>query len=159
MTWLRAGSKWSSGPYRLAGTSTTPCSPETAAAAPAAAADPIVTALETEGVVRLYGIHFDHDSDVPKASSGPALDRLLAALQAAPGLAVDIEGHTDADGSDAYNLDLSARRAASVVAWLVQRGIAPARLGPVGKGEAEPVAANTTADGKALNRRVEVRRR
>ena len=93
------------------------------------------------------------------ASSASALNQLLAALQSAPELEVDIEGHTDADGSDAFNLDLSQRRAASVVAWLVDQGIAAERLQPVGKGEAQPVASNDTADGKALNRRVEVRKR
>ncbi|GAB5471085.1 MAG: hypothetical protein Kilf2KO_41150 [Rhodospirillales bacterium] len=81
---------------------------------------------------------------------------MLEALQAAPEMRVPIEGHTDADGSDAYNQDLSARRAASVVAWLKERGIADGRLGSKGRGEGEPVASNKTADGKALNRRVEV---
>jgi OOP family OmpA-OmpF porin len=118
-----------------------------------------VTALETEGVARLYGIHFEVDSDVPKPSATAALERLLAALRAAPDLVVDIEGHTDSDGEDAYNLDLSNRRAQSVVNWLVAQGIDATRLGPVGKGEAEPVASNDTADGKALNRRVDIRRR
>ncbi|NNJ66405.1 MAG: OmpA family protein, partial [Boseongicola sp.] len=55
-----------------------------------------------------------------------------------------------------YNLDLSARRAASVVGWLTENGIAPERLRPDGLGESEPVASNKTADGKALNRRVDV---
>ncbi len=141
------------GPVAPEGT-TTPCS-----AAPPV--NPIAQALIETGEVRIYGILFEYDSDVPKASSGAALRALralLEALQSAPDMRVDIEGHTDADGKDAYNLDLSARRAASVVAWLVDAGIPAARLSPVGKGEAEPVASNATADGKALNRRVEVRR-
>ena len=86
----------------------------------------------------------------------PALTQLLEALEAVPDMQVLIEGHTDADGSDAYNQDLSSRRAASVVAWLTERGIAADRLGSDGRGEKEPVASNKTSDGKALNRRVEV---
>jgi outer membrane protein OmpA-like peptidoglycan-associated protein len=152
----RSRSVWA-GPVAPEGT-TTPCSPTPAASQTSAPVDPIVTALETDGVARLYGIHFEVDSDVPKPSATGALERLLVALQSAPDLVVNIEGHTDSDGEDAYNLDLSNRRAQSVVAWLVAHGIDAGRLGPVGKGEAEPVASNTTADGKALNRRVDIRR-
>jgi len=140
--------------------SVTPCSlPKEGAATPEVEpVDPIVDALETLGVVRLYGIHFNYDSDVPKASATAALERLLSALQAAPQMSVVIQGHTDADGADGYNLDLSARRAASVVGWLVERGVDAARLTPEGKGETQPIASNKSADGKALNRRVEVLR-
>ena len=152
----RSRSVWA-GPVAPEGT-TTPCSPTPAVTETSAPPDPIVTALETEGVARLYGIHFEVDSDVPKPSATGALERLLAALTAAPDRVVDIEGHTDSDGEDAYNLDLSNRRAQSVVNWLVGQGIDGARLGPVGKGETEPVASNDTADGKALNRRVDIRR-
>ena len=84
--------------------------------------------------------------------------QLLEVLQADTGLSLEIQGHTDADGSDAYNLDLSDRRAKSVVAWLVAKGIDAGRLQGEGKGEAAPVASNATADGKALNRRVEIRK-
>ncbi|MEQ9506138.1 MAG: OmpA family protein [Hyphomonas sp.] len=116
----------------------------------------ISEALESAGEARIYGILFNHDSDVPRSVSLPALNLLLEALQSDPGLAVEIEGHTDSDGSDPYNLDLSARRAAAIVAWLVERGIEPGRLNSSGKGESEPVASNDTADGKSLNRRVDV---
>lgn len=154
----KSRSAWG-GPVAPEGT-LTPCSPQpVAAAAPQPQVDPIVKALEEIGEARIYGILFEYDSDVPKPSATPALERLRAALAGAPGLSVDIEGHTDGDGADAYNLDLSQRRAASVVAWLAGRGIDSGRLNPVGKGESQPVASNATADGKALNRRVEVRRR
>ncbi|MCA0870991.1 OmpA family protein [Seohaeicola saemankumensis] len=153
----RSRSGWG-GPVAPEGT-TTPCSPQVTEASAEPAVDPIVQALEEIGQVRIYGIHFEYDSDVPKPSAAAALTRLHAALASAPGLNVTIEGHTDADGGDGYNLDLSARRAASVVGWLVAQGIDAGRLVPQGKGEAEPVASNETADGKALNRRVEVRRR
>jgi outer membrane protein OmpA-like peptidoglycan-associated protein len=62
-------------------------------------------------------------------------------------------------GSDEYNIRLSQRRAQAVVDWLVARGIARERLNAVGKGEREPIASNETAEGRQLNRRVEVRRR
>lgn len=154
----RSRTNWG-GPVAPEGT-ITPCSPHQVSAEPdEPPLDPIVQALQDLGEVRLYGIHFEYDSDVPKPSAAPALNRLLAALASAPDLSVEIEGHTDADGADAYNLDLSARRATSVVGWLVEHGIDPVRLVPAGKGEGEPVASNDTADGKALNRRVEVRRR
>lgn len=143
----RSRSTWN-GPPAEDGT-TTPCS----ATEPA---NPIVTALQETGEARIYGIHFDHDSDVPKPSATSALEQLAEALESAPDLNVVIEGHTDADGEDGYNLDLSDRRARSVVAWLAERGIDAGRLTPQGLGEAEPVASNDTADGKALNRRVDV---
>jgi len=145
----RSRSAWGGTPAE-AGT-TTPCSEETPPA------NPILAALEKDGEAKIYGILFNHDSDVPRSISLPALTQLLEALETRADLRVMIEGHTDADGADAYNLDLSARRAAAVVAWLTERGIAPERLQSSGKGEAEPVASNKTADGKALNRRVEVR--
>ncbi len=105
----------------------------------------------------VYGVNFDVDSDVLRPDSDPALEQILAALEARPDLAVTIEGHTDSDASDAYNLDLSQRRAASVVAWLVERGVDTGRLTPLGVGESQPIADNETAAGKAANRRVEVR--
>lgn len=119
----------------------------------------IQQALEGDGAVVLYGINFDHDSAEILPKSGPALEALLKALQAAAALKVDIEGHTDSSGGDGYNLDLSKRRAASVVAWLAEHGIDGTRLNPVGVGEVRPIADNSTDDGRALNRRVEVHRR
>ena len=66
-----------------------------------------------------------------------------------------VEGHTDSDGDDAANLNLSERRAQSVVRWLIDRGIAPSRLYAVGCGERDPIATNTTEEGKQRNRRTE----
>lgn len=131
----------------------TPCSTV------AAPANPIAAALAEGATARIYGIHFAHDSDVPLPSAQPALERLHEALRDNPEFSVVIEGHTDAAGADDYNLSLSERRAASVVGWLVAQGIAADRLLPAGKGEAAPVATNDTADGRALNRRVDVVRR
>lgn len=147
----RSRTVWS-GPPAPEGT-VTPCS----SAPPPANA--IADALADDGVARIYGILFDFDQATLKSSSEAALRQLRNALEANPSMSVDIEGHTDNVGADAYNLTLSERRAQSVVAWLTQNGVAASRLNAVGRGETTPVASNETADGRALNRRVEVRRR
>jgi outer membrane protein OmpA-like peptidoglycan-associated protein len=114
------------------------------------------TLLKAKGRAVLYGIHFAVNADVPLASSATTLEELAGVLKADRSLRVLIEGHTDATNTDAYNLDLSARRAKSVVAWLVKHGVEPGRLTARGFGKARPVADNATAQGRALNRRVEV---
>jgi len=111
--------------------------------------------LQRQGRVVLYGIRFDTGSDVPRPDSRATLDGLLQALQAQKQVRVTIEGHTDAVADDAYNLDLSNRRARSVVAWLVKQGVPAARLEAKGYGRTRPVADNATSQGRALNRRVE----
>ncbi len=85
--------------------------------------NPVAEALANGETATLYGIHFDVDSDVLRADAEPALQQLLEALRGAPTRATNITGHTDSDGSDSHNQDLSERRAKSVVAWLVTRGI------------------------------------
>ena len=70
---------------------------------------------------------------------------------------VTVEGHTDSDGSNAYNLELSQDRARAVADFLSDHGVDPGRLSVEGYGEMRPVATNATAQGKALNRRVEIR--
>lgn len=112
--------------------------------------------LKKEGRLVLYGIRFDSGSDVPRADSEPALKQLLEALQGDPSMKLQVEGHTDATNTDAYNQALSERRAKAVVAWLAGQGVDGARLTPVGFGRTRPVASNETAQGRALNRRVEV---
>ena len=82
---------------------------------------------------------------------------LLAALNARPDLRVNLIGHTDATGAPAHNQDLSARRAATVVAWLVQHGVPPSRMQSGGLGASAPIADNATELGRAQNRRVEVK--
>jgi outer membrane protein OmpA-like peptidoglycan-associated protein len=102
---------------------------------------------------------FDFDRATIRPDAVHILEPLLAMLEADPGMSIDIEGHTDWVGSDAYNQGLSQRRAQAAVNWLVSRGIARERISAVGRGESEPVATNATAAGRQLNRRVEVRRR
>ncbi|HEX5035610.1 MAG TPA: OmpA family protein [bacterium] len=103
-----------------------------------------------------YGILFDTASDKIKPESEPTLTEVLALLNAQPALSLGIEGHTDAQGADAYNQDLSQRRAQSVVNWLAAKGVAAARLTASGFGKTKPVSDNATPQGRALNRRVEL---
>lgn len=113
--------------------------------------------LASEGRVAVYGILFDFDKDTMQDSSKPQLDEIAKLLKASPELKVFIVGHTDAQGAHAYNLDLSERRAGSVVKALAgDYGIAGERLTPVGVGMVAPVASNRTEDGRARNRRVEI---
>lgn len=116
----------------------------------------VATQLAAEGHVRIYGINFDTDSDHLRADAKPAIDELLEALKLNPTWKVDIQGHTDATGGAAHNLDLSRRRAASVKAALVAAGIAADRMTTAGFGQAKPVASNDSEIGRAQNRRVEV---
>lgn len=83
------------------------------------------------------------------------LDKLAEVLVKNPDTNINIYGHTDSKGTDEYNLALSQRRAASVKNYLVSKGIASARLIPMGMGEKEPIASNETDEGRAQNRRVE----
>lgn len=119
--------------------------------------DDLAERLENEGKVDLYGIYFDTDKATLKAESEATLQQVLALLQGKPELRIAIAGHTDSQASDAYNLDLSKRRAQAVVKWLTDKGIAAARLEAQGFGETQPVADNDSAAGRALNRRVEIR--
>jgi outer membrane protein OmpA-like peptidoglycan-associated protein len=103
-----------------------------------------------------YGIRFDTDSDRLRPESGPALQAVANALQANPDLRLLIEGHTDAVGDAAHNLDLSRRRAEAVKAVLTtQFTVDTARLTTAGVGSTRPIEPNTTPQGRAQNRRVE----
>jgi OOP family OmpA-OmpF porin len=108
------------------------------------------------GTVAIYGIHFDTGSAKLRADSMPALNAVLGLINGRAGSNWIISGHTDNQGSDALNTPLSKSRAASVVAWLTDHGVAANRLEPQGFGSTRPVADNATASGRALNRRVEV---
>ncbi len=120
-----------------------------------------------EGAVRvtrnkieiLEKVHFEHDRDVLHSKSYQILDQVAAALKRQPDiLEVQVEGHTDSRGAAAYNLRLSDRRARAVVRYLIDEcGLASRRLRPRGFGKELPIASNSTAEGRDLNRRVEFR--
>jgi outer membrane protein OmpA-like peptidoglycan-associated protein len=107
--------------------------------------------------ISLNNILFETDESTLLPASERELRSLLRILNSQPELAAKIIGHTDNVGSVTYNKALSLRRAKAVVEWLTGHGIATERLSYEGKGSSEPVASNETEDGRALNRRTEVR--
>jgi outer membrane protein OmpA-like peptidoglycan-associated protein len=112
--------------------------------------------LAQTGRAITYGILFNTASDQIKPESEPTLNEVLQLLKSQPTLNLTIEGHTDAQGSDSYNQDLSQRRAQSVVAWLTSHGVEAGRLTAAGFGKTHPVSDNATPQGRTLNRRVEL---
>ena len=112
--------------------------------------------LLEEGKLISYGIYFDVNKDVVKPESYGALNDIAKILNEVPDVRVKVVGHTDSDGQDANNLDLSKRRATAVKAELAKTfGVNADRLETDGSGESQPVAPNDTPSNKALNRRVE----
>lgn len=112
--------------------------------------------LITEGILVSYGIYFDVNKDVVKPESFGTLNDIAKVLKENPTVRIKIVGHTDADGADAANLDLSKRRGASVKNELVKTFVIEAsRIESDGQGETKPIAPNDTPANKALNRRVE----
>jgi outer membrane protein OmpA-like peptidoglycan-associated protein len=116
--------------------------------------------IAATGHIALYGIYFDTDKTDIKPESAATLKEIAALLKQDPGLALYVVGHTDNVGGDDYNMDLSRRRAAAVVAALTsQHAVDPKRLKPAGVGLLAPVAPNDTEEGRAKNRRVELVKR
>lgn len=112
--------------------------------------------LITEGRFVTTGIQFDVNSDAIKPESGVVLKEMATTLQENPTVNIKIIGHTDSDGDANANLVLSQKRAVAVKNALINfYGISASRIQTEGKGESEPVKANTSEDGKAQNRRVE----
>ncbi len=105
----------------------------------------------------LKNIFFETKSYTLKPESFIELDVLLSYMQKNPRLKIEVQGHTDNVGSDASNLELSGNRAASVAAYLVEKGITPDRITSVGYGEVQPIATNDTPEGRAQNRRTTFR--
>ena len=108
-------------------------------------------------VISLKGVNFKYNSADLTTASMAILDNVTATLTRRSDINVEIAAHTDSDGAEAYNLELSDRRAASVMAYLISHGIDGNRMTSRGYGETQPVASNTTDEGKAQNRRVELR--
>lgn len=121
-------------------------------------AEEMALELDALGSIKVYGIHFDVDSDKLILGSEKVLIELVKLLKNNPGLRVEISGHTDNTGSAAHNLDLSKRRASTVAAFLEMYGVDPGRMVSKGYGEDNPVSPNDTEDGRALNRRVELKK-
>jgi len=107
--------------------------------------------------IQLKGVNFDNDSAAIRADARAILDEAAATLKRYPQIRVEVAGHTDSQADDAYNQALSQRRAQAVVDYFMQQGIEAGRLTAKGYGEAQPIADNATAEGRAGNRRVELR--
>ena len=102
-------------------------------------------------------IHFETAKAVIYKSSYNLLDDLVAFMKEKPKVEIEVAGHTDSDGSDTYNLQLSKDRAAAVRSYLIAKGVSGNRVKSLGYGESKPIASNATDEGKARNRRTEVR--
>lgn len=100
-------------------------------------------------------VNFGFDSSNLTAAAKSNLDKLSTVLINNPDTNINVYGHTDSKGTDAYNQGLSERRANSVKSYLVSKGVSSSRLFAMGMGESEPVATNSTDAGRAQNRRVE----
>ncbi|HTF27580.1 MAG TPA: OmpA family protein, partial [Flavitalea sp.] len=109
-----------------------------------------------EGKFSTTGIMFDVNADSIRPESNCVLKELSGILQKNPDIKIKIVGHTDSDGKDAENLELSKKRAAAVKEILIRDfGIDASRMETDGKGETEPVQDNKSKEGKAQNRRVD----
>ena len=121
---------------------------------PPSSMPPVATAPARRIVLR--GVNFAFDSDGIRAADEAILDAALEALREQPAMRMQVAGHADSIGEEAYNQRLSERRAQHVRGYLIQGGIPAERLDAVGMGESSPVADNGTRDGRAQNRRVEL---
>jgi outer membrane protein OmpA-like peptidoglycan-associated protein len=101
-------------------------------------------------------ITFDFDSYKLKPNFKPTLDSVVLVLNEFESTLITVKGHTDNKGSEAYNQKLSENRALSVADYLITKGVKQQRVAAIGKGELEPIASNSTANGRAENRRVEL---
>lgn len=113
--------------------------------------------LESGGILSFSNIYFESGSAAIQSSSYSVLDELVELLSNNSEVRVQIVGYTDSDGSSSFNQGLSQRRAQSVMNYLIQSGISGYRLSTMGMGESQPVASNSTPEGKAQNRRIEFR--
>jgi outer membrane protein OmpA-like peptidoglycan-associated protein len=104
----------------------------------------------------LEGVNFDFDKATLRQEDAADLDKNVEALKAWGDVDIEVAGHTDSMGSDAYNMKLSQQRAEAVRNFLISRGVAADRLTAKGYGESQPVADNATEEGRFKNRRVEL---
>ena len=100
-------------------------------------------------------IRFESGRAIIDQDSAGLLDRLIEIAMRCPAADIEIAGHTDADGEDAFNQALSEKRAQAVLDYLVKAGLPASRFTPVGYGSSQPVAPNDTEEGKAQNRRID----
>lgn len=134
------------------------CTPPPPAPPPPPPPSATVFIPEVHKELVLDRVFFETNSAKLKPESAQTLDKVAASLKDFPNVKIEVAGHTDSVGSDAYNLKLSDARAKSVMDYLISKGVDRAMLISKGYGESEPIADNKTAAGRAKNRRVGLRR-
>ncbi|MFQ5902757.1 MAG: OmpA family protein, partial [Candidatus Binatia bacterium] len=117
---------------------------------------PVAVPPAPKKIIVLQGTGFGFNSADLTPGARSILEEQAAILDKEPTVRVEIAGHTDSTGPEAYNQGLSERRAKTVEEYLISKGISPDRLKAVGYGESRPVATNDTREGRAMNRRVEL---
>ncbi|HAJ92735.1 MAG TPA: flagellar motor protein MotB, partial [Gammaproteobacteria bacterium] len=115
-----------------------------------------VTGCEHEQPILLRGVNFHYDTANLTQESMSILDGVARSLLSYPEIKLEVAGHTDSSGDDAYNLDLSQRRSEAVRVYLISKGVNDDMFSAHGYGEERPVGSNATAAGRAENRRVEL---
>ncbi|MFC1534922.1 OmpA family protein, partial [Thermodesulfobacteriota bacterium] len=118
---------------------------------------PTGATVDARGCWVLKGVYFDTAKRDLKPESFSILDEVVSVLKENPSLKVEVQGHTDNRGSKRYNQKLSENRARSVMGYFISRGIGRGRLSAKGYGITQPAATNATPEGRALNRRVELK--
>lgn len=132
--------------------------PEAVAEAPAPPApEPPPAPAPVKQKLVLRGVKFDFNKATIRPDAKPILDEAVATLKQSSGVTIAVDGYTDSTGTDAYNLRLSQRRARAVADYLAAHGLDAKRMTVEGFGETHPVASNDTEEGRAQNRRVELR--
>lgn len=111
--------------------------------------------LKVGDIIRINNILYDFDKASLRPESIKELNHIITILNDYPTIKLEISSHTDSRGSDSYNMGLSERRAESVVNYLIKQGISKDRLVSKGYGESQPIATNSTDEGRQLNRRTE----
>jgi outer membrane protein OmpA-like peptidoglycan-associated protein len=131
--------------------------PAKVASAPAPAPTPVAVPPKPKRIIVLQGTNFAFDSAELTPEARSTLDEQATVLEQESDVRVKIEGHTDSIGPEAYNQGLSERRAKAVKEYLISKGISADRLETEGYGPSNPIAPNDTREGRAMNRRVDVK--
>ena len=131
--------------------------PAPAKVAPAPAPKPVAVPPKPKRIIVLQGANFGFDSAELSPEARATLDEQAAILEKESDIKVEIAGHTDSTGLEAYNQGLSERRAKAVEEYLVSKGISADRLEGMGYGQSRPIAPNDTKEGRTKNRRVELK--
>lgn len=133
-------------------------SPVVVATAPVPASQPAPAPAPAVPDYNFANIQFEFNSGILKTQSYPLMDRAVAEMKKDPSVKFVLNGNASAEGTPQHNMSLSVERANAVKTYLVNSGISADNLRTVGNGESKPIADNTTENGRALNRRVEIKK-